>query len=188
MKRSCTIEGCSAPHYGRGLCKRHHQWRWRRGLIPSISMTVKEKIFEYSTPVPESGCWVWLRSVNNKGYGVISLGQQRRGYAHRESYRLFKGEIPEEMEVCHRCDVPCCVNPNHLFLGTHHENMLDSAKKGRRYLIPPRRGTSHHNAKFTPELLAMIRSDRRSARAIADELGCNKETVRRVRRGDTYAV
>lgn len=75
-------------------------------------------------------CWVWAGCTNQDGYGSLSyLGKIDK--AHRVSYKLNIGEIPEDMEVCHHCDNPPCVRPDHLFLGTHEDNMKDRDKKGR---------------------------------------------------------
>jgi DNA-binding transcriptional regulator YdaS (Cro superfamily) len=74
------------------------------------------------------GCWLWS-GANNYKYGHFTLGNEI--YAHRSSYILHGNEIPEGMLVLHKCDVPLCVNPNHLFLGTHAENMQDKVKKNR---------------------------------------------------------
>lgn len=79
-----------------------------------------------SDKITESGCWVWNKAVNACGYGIL-----KRGLAHRVSYTVFKGVIPNGMCVLHSCDVPSCVNPNHLFIGTHTDNMRDRSNKGR---------------------------------------------------------
>lgn len=184
----CSISGCLAPFYARGFCKKHHQWRWKRGLIQPIQQpSIAEKLEENSIPVTESGCWIWLLHTNNKGYGVISTGHQGRDFAHRAAYREHVGVIAVGMEVCHRCDVPCCCNPRHLFLGTHLQNMADSARKGRAKQPVLKTGHGHPRAALSPEVLALCLSDRRPATELAQQIGCNPETIRRARRGETYA-
>lgn len=82
-------------------------------------------------PEPNTGCWIWTASSNSKGYGRIGIGTSTSRMAHRVSYLLFKGEIPIGLLVCHSCDVPSCVNPDHLFLGTNKDNMNDMVKRNR---------------------------------------------------------
>lgn len=86
-------------------------------------------IFEYYVVDTESGCWNWTRG-KSKGYGAINANG-RMWAAHRVSYERAKGPIPEGMSVCHSCDNPACINPAHLFIGTHRDNMLDKERKGR---------------------------------------------------------
>lgn len=76
-------------------------------------------------------CWIWRGTINSGGYGVFNIGCIVS--AHRAAYELFVGHILSDQtrEVCHRCDVPLCVNPLHLFLGTHRQNLQDAIDKGR---------------------------------------------------------
>jgi hypothetical protein len=78
-------------------------------------------------------CWLWTGGVNRSGYGKFSIKENKNISAHRASHILFKGEIPEGKFVCHQCDIPGCVKPAHLWIGTHQENMKDMANKGRCY-------------------------------------------------------
>jgi hypothetical protein len=95
-------------------------------------------------------CWLWTGAQIPKGYGMFWYGG-KLGYAHRYSYLVYKGIIPKELHVCHTCDNPSCVNPEHLWLGTNLDNRLDSKTKGR-----IKKGPAHWNfasGVFTKESL-----------------------------------
>lgn len=91
--------------------------------------TVINRFEDKFMPEPNSGCWLWF-GCSSEGYGQFNL-HGKTFYAHRLAYELYKNPIPEEMQVLHKCDVPCCVNPDHLWLGSHVDNMADMARKGR---------------------------------------------------------
>jgi len=93
-----------------------------------------ERFMDMVMPEPNSGCWLWTGYVDcSWGYGQVPFRGDKYGgrTAHRVSYVLFVGAVPEGMLVLHKCDVRCCVNPDHLFVGTHRDNQQDKCRKGR---------------------------------------------------------
>lgn len=88
-----------------------------------------DRLKAYSVPVA-SGCIEWSAQIDSRGYGRIKV-EGKPAAAYRVAYEVEKGPIPEGMEVCHKCDNTRCINPDHLFLGTHKENMHDMWAKGR---------------------------------------------------------
>lgn len=80
--------------------------------------------------VDENGCWIWQRAVFYTGYPQIKIAR-KTSYAHRASYEVFKGQIPRGLNVCHKCDIRLCINPEHLFLGTDLDNERDKKSKMR---------------------------------------------------------
>ena len=105
---------------------------------------MKMYILDRCTPEPNSGCWLWDMSLDQDGYGRAKF-EEIKTPAHRISYMAFNGDVGEMM-VCHKCDTPACVNPDHLWLGTAKDNMDDAVKKGHRHKTHCRNGH-----KFTSE-------------------------------------
>lgn len=122
-------------------------------------------------------CWLWNGTKVGAGYGVFSVGGSYQ-MAHRFAFALWHGDIPKGNECCHRCDVPNCVNPEHLFLGTHTDNMRDCESKGRN---PHPKGERAPNSKLTDELVAQIRSVLAGGKLkqwdIARQFGITQSTV-----------
>jgi hypothetical protein len=90
-----------------------------------------ENFWDRVSPEPNSGCWFWLGGLNDRGYGIVGRGANRVEKAHRWFYRHFVGTVPPGLHVLHHCDVRCCVNPEHLYVGTHQDNMIDRGVRGR---------------------------------------------------------
>ena len=90
-------------------------------------------------------CWNWKASIKPNGYGQFRLKEKIK-YAHRTAWELTNGKIPDDICILHYCDNPKCCNPNHLFLGTHQDNIADRVAKGR-----TARGSKHYKAKLTED-------------------------------------
>lgn len=107
--------------------------------------SLEERFWKSVDVRQEHECWNWLACKDYDGYGVITL-KHRPLRTNRVSWMIHFGEIPEGLCVCHTCDNPCCVNPSHLFLGTHGDNAKDRERKGRRKI---KYGDDNPNTKFS---------------------------------------
>ena len=101
---------------------------------PQNKTTLAEKLDKWAMPEPNTGCWLWSGSISYRGYGLVTQDEKTR-LAHRASYELHKGPIADGLFVCHKCDVPSCINPDHLFVGSQTDNMADARRKGRKYVL-----------------------------------------------------
>jgi uncharacterized protein YerC len=123
---------CSA-HYARFL---RHGKDFDKSPIKNVYLDLKHRFNKYVSSPDINGCMDWKSAKSKKGYGVIGIGSRldksrKIIFAHRLSFEIIKGAIPEDMQVCHSCDRPICVNPDHLFLGTAKDNSQDMVKKSR---------------------------------------------------------
>lgn len=127
-------------------------------------------------------CWNWIGLTNNKGYGIINRHHSHRmTVASRVSWEIHRGPIPEGIFVCHHCDNPLCVNPDHLFLGSQTDNMRDCVKKGR-LNVADHRGKQNPFSKLTDSDIRCIRSLANSLtqQAIADRFGIKQCHVSKI--------
>jgi hypothetical protein len=149
-----------------------------------------EKNSPIPTHRPELGpCWVWTASRDRYGYGRLSENGKTIG-AHRISWEIAVGAIPDGLWVLHQCDNPSCVRPDHLFLGTPRENSKDRVSKGRHVnagaMFHPRRGMANHNARLTEQDVREIRSryasEQVGIRPLAKQYGVHRTVVRDILR------
>lgn len=138
---------------------------------------------------PTSGCWLWSAAVGKTGHGQFFLkGNTSKGLvaAHRCSYMLHVGSLSPLMLVCHKCDNPYCVNPEHLFTGSHKDNMQDASRKGRT-VTPSARGEDSPSALLTENDVIYIRSSKQSLSVLSERFGVSKTAMWDVKTGKTWS-
>lgn len=179
---TCTVDGCDKKHFGKGMCSKHWERVRRNGSI-DISLRVIDpdvdvrkitsiRLAQNSKRVGE--CIEYTGTTDPTGYGVIQISRKRTK-AHRVSFELHNGPIPEGMMVRHKCDNRPCINPDHLELGGQMENMADMVERGRS--LP---GERQPNAKLTDDQALEIISRLRlgeTQRSLAIEYGVSHTTI-----------
>lgn len=165
----------------------------RKVMSAPRRMTPEQRFWLYTRKGNPDECWKWLgyipRGKYGLGYGQLRDETKKRLPAHRFSYRLHKGPIPNGLIVCHKCDNPKCVNPNHLFLGTHKDNAEDRDRKGRGnpgVSLGEKHGNSVITDKIVLEMRRLYRPRKVSQQFLADRFNCDRKTVSHVVRRSTW--
>lgn len=154
-------------------------------LLTELEGRFHDRVF----PVTETGCWIWVGALNDRGYGTMKF-YRKVLKAHRISWYIHRGPIPKATleaghqgtVVMHKCDVPCCVNPRHLRLGTQTENTADRTKKGRSAM-----GEGHGVSKLKQDAVREILRSPLSSVVLADQFGVSVSTICRIRSGKLWA-
>lgn len=179
---SCTCQNCGkefklAPNrlrYGEGkFCSR--QCGYAAKQIP-LTVRFWSKVQKTNT------CWIWTGAHNHQGYGRITVDGARKP-AHQISWEMKNGPIPVGHEICHHCDNPSCVRPDHLFLGTRKDNVQDMIKKGRRSTLAHGTGERHGMSKLTCVQVVDIRkryAAGESPKLLAIEFGIDRTHIYRI--------
>lgn len=188
----CKVQYCEkyTKKLTLGYCSMHYHRMWRHGTtddsrvrIPEISDTIGMQTYLKSKIIidKKTGCWLWQGTKEKKGYGV--LGKKKKQYrVHRVSAYCFSGtEMDPSMFICHRCDVKNCINPDHLFSGTHQDNMDDGKMKNRFS-----HGESHRLSKLKESDIHQIRKSillGKSCSSIAREYDMDPSTICDIKNG-----
>lgn len=152
--------------------------------IPKGRETLSARLAYHSMPVPECGCHIWTGRVEGRGYGRLG-GTGWKIRAHRAAWEVANGRaVPPGMFVLHKCDTPSCINPDHLFIGDHQDNMNDKKAKGR---VPS--GEAHGMAKLTnADVAAILAASAQgvSAQDLAMEFSVCVSTVQNIKSGRNW--
>ena len=147
--------------------------------------TLEQKFWEKVDRRGPDDCWPWSASTDKNGYGQIGMTRtHRRTLAHRLSWTIANGPIPNGLSVLHRCDNPGCVNPGHLFVGTPFQNTRDCIEKGRFQM-----GETHGNARLNNRAVHKIfalRSRGFTQKQIGKSVGCTQSNVSRILLGKMW--
>ncbi|MEU5660142.1 HNH endonuclease [Streptomyces sp. NPDC047737] len=177
------------------MCPRHYA-AWRKATPPDERRVTTEdrfwvKVNKQGPPpahLPSLGsCWLWTASTTDWGYGKLRA-QSRWCTAHRRSYEMAYGAIPEGLFVCHRCDTPACVRPDHLFLGTPQQNTQDMHLKGRAGATGSS-GARNPCAALTDDQVLAIRQRFEDGELIADmavEFNVHRASISSIVNGRTW--
>jgi hypothetical protein len=141
------------------------------------------------SPEPNSGCWLWTGAYHRQGYGQFAIATKQVILAHRASWFFCTGVMPTpDQKVCHKCDVPECVNHDHLWLGTQRDNVLDAFAK-KRMVRKGLFGSANPMALVNAETVLAIRKEHgiRTAKLVADDFGVSASTVYAIWRRDNWA-
>jgi hypothetical protein len=189
----CAFGECEREAVCKGYCDKHYRRVLKRGDVNNYgSRKVSEgdatERFHQKYEINEFGCWIWTGGTRPNSKGVLyprhwtddakSIG------AHRFSFELTNGAIPQGMYVCHKCDMPLCVNPDHLFIGSHQDNMRDMVAKKRSFI--GRGENKKGRAKLTNKQADQVRKMSMSNSKIAAMFGVSATTIARIKRKESY--
>lgn len=180
-----TCEHCGKP-FLRPRDYSNAQWGARRFCSRACAAQVihlndvRARFSAAAFPEPMSGCWLWDGTLQQDGYGQLSVrGASFR--AHRLGYEIHRGPVPRGLYVLHRCDNRACVNPDHLYAGTNLDNIRDAVTRNRHAT-----GQRNSQSKLTEVIVRTIRASSQSDCDLARKYGVSSVAIRNARYGATW--
>lgn len=188
--RKCAVDGCDGKYETKGFCGKHYQRMWKYGDVNTVKKQTNKYLpvlerFEMKVEIRDGSDCHWWTGANVRGYGQLKVNGKTM-LAHRFAYERRFGKIPDGLFVCHKCDNPPCVNPDHLFTGTHQDNMDDRDSKNRLVTV---RGERNGKSKLTEVKVLDIK--KRLYRGekilgIAKIYGVSENTIGAIKQGVTW--
>lgn len=182
--KHCSVPNCTDKYYALELCEKHYKRQRKGNSLTEKSvyqMSDLEKLAEKYT-VSSNGCWEW-KKPRPDGRANTFLYQGKVQIAYRAAWKIYNGPIPDNLCVLHHCDNGLCVNPNHLFLGTHKDNYEDMRLKGRSNTA---KGESKKSSKLTEKDIIEIKTSLLSRKELTLKFGVNRQTIADVLEGKTW--
>lgn len=189
---TCSVDGCEKPKRGRGMCVMHYQRFMKYG-----DANYGENIRNHAPPEirfwrgvdkrGEDDCWNYVRGAQRGRYGLFQPGGKGSPHvgAHRYSYELSKGSIPEGLFVLHSCDNPRCVNPKHLSVGTPKDNTMDMIAKGRWGGVPIGENVASSKLKDA-DVIWILNNKHIHSEELAAKFGVSRKSIVRIKNGSGW--
>lgn len=151
-------------------------------------MYSKEIVDNFHTryiPEPNTGCWLWMGSLDGKKYGMLQINGKMKK-THRFSWEIAHGKIPKGIHVLHKCDTPTCCNPDHLFLGTNQDNVDDKMQKRRHWTFSKTHCSEGHE--LTPENTRIRKHDNSRCCRICERRRCSEFYKKKIKQDPLWNI
>ena len=184
LEQACLVDGCDRQRRTRGWCSAHYTQWWMTGNIPTRPFTDEARFYKFVDKRGADECWTWTGTIKKNGYGQFWMdGKADR--AHRISYEISNGKIPNGLLIRHTCDNRACVNPSHLLTGTPKDNARDALERDR-YPRGETQGRSKLTLAQVDEIRANWRTRSETQASMARRFGVSTSAVQFVASGHSW--
>ena len=188
--KKCFIRRCDRKAEKRLMCRAHYK-RWKDhgdsfDRSPIVNIYSVEDRFKAKLSKPDkNGCILWKGWKNNHGYGKFSIGKKYK-FAHRMAYELFVSTIPIDLQVLHKCDVRDCCNIDHLYVGTHADNMRDVSERNRHNNVGSKNGHAKLNEKDALYIKEALRLKTKTCAQLARDFNTSESCMHDIKHGRSW--